>query len=100
MSLPITYLESILKNNENLIYLELDGKTKVFTVDELAEAYTNLYNKTKKLLDVVKNGKQEEIDKSSKGQKKFQSESKVEGLQEKKVRRPGRKRLHNTEATD
>lgn len=59
MSLPITYLESILKDNENfsnIIYLELDGKIKTFTVDELAEAYTNLYNKTKKLLETVKNG--------------------------------------------
>ncbi len=85
MSLPITYLESVLKDNTNIIYLELDGKIKTFTVDELAEAYTNLYNKTKKLLETVNNGE----NKRKSSEVRLQKDKGMESLQKENNRGEG-----------
>lgn len=80
------------------IYRRLDALE--YCVEKLNEMCGNTNSVLKQLVEVHRNGKQEEVDKGSKAETVVQSEQQMEGLQKEKVQRPKRKRLHNSETAD
>ena len=71
-----------------------------FCVEKLSEMCGNTNSVLKQLVEVHRNGIKEEVNKGSKAETVVQIEQQMEGLQKEKVRRPRRKRLHNSEAAD
>lgn len=95
-----SYFKDMKVVDERLSYLEDVVKELANCIQIVNANYQTLSDIVKELLEVHRNGKQEETNKGSKGQEVVQSEQQMEGLPKEEIRRPKRKRLHNLEAAD